>query len=350
MALTVAVTSTAYVPLVTLGQNGQLLAADGKNLLYQSEDQTVHVRSIAGDTILASTAGMSQWFLNNGNAFAVGLGPEPGNATLDVFQWAPGGARQDIGVLGASSILARLRVVHYPWVLWSNYTEAPGAFGFTGTYTFYNVTTAQTVTPSLTTPSGIASNIDFYVGPGGPVLYYESDLSANPGTNPVGIYRWDASTAQSTALAGGDLWQLNPETDGTRVAWQTSALGASTAPLSLVTLDIASNAQSTVSTTMNQFQLAGGTLAWIEGVPNAPAIKASDGITVTTVSSLTSARFYGTGGGFVLFGESSNLYVWNATEGRQLLLEATPGVALISGNTVYFTNGVSQTVYSVTVQ
>jgi hypothetical protein len=51
-------------------------------------------------------------------------------------------------------------------------------------------------------------------------------LSANPGVNPVGIYSWDASTGQSTALAGGDLWQLNLETDATRVAWQTSAPGS----------------------------------------------------------------------------------------------------------------------------
>jgi hypothetical protein len=63
---------------------------------------------------------------------------------------------------------------------------------------------------------------------------------------------------------------------------------------------------------MSQFQLANGVLAWIEGGSNAPAIKASDGTNVTTVSSLTSAHFYGTSGGFVLFGESSNLYVWNA--------------------------------------
>jgi hypothetical protein len=49
----------------------------------------------------------------------------------------------------------------------------------------------------------------------------------------------------------------------------------------------------------------------------------------------------------VLFGEDSKLYVWSAATGRQLILDAVPDTAQISGKTVYFTNGTQQLLYAV---
>ena len=124
-------------------------------------------------------------------------------------------------------------------------------------------------------------------------------------------------------------------------------------------IDITSGVQQTLSTTLSQsptsqyasgqFQLADGLLAWEESDATSAAIKVFDGTTVTTVSSRLSGRLYGTGGGYVLFGEDSKLYVWSTAGGKQLLLDTTPGVARISGKTVYFTNGAQQALYSVTL-
>jgi hypothetical protein len=360
-SMVVTVTSSAalvYSPVLSLGLQGQLLQVDHATMLYQLADSTVHLRSGATDTILDTAArGPSQWQLSNGHAFALGAGASSGN--LDVYHWASGNATpQDLGTLGPGGLLARLRAVHWPWVLASDGLPNNQVSGFSPVYLFYNALSGQIIAPTLTNASLSDAGVDFNVAQSGLALYYGVDLSANPGFNPVGISRWDQATDQSTPIAVGNFWQINQQTDGTRLAWQLAPPGNS-APFSLVVLDIASGTQQTVSTTMSQsptaqtsagqFQLADGLLAWSESTATSAAIKVFDGTTVTTVSSRLSARMYGTGGGYVLFAEDSKLYVWSATGGKQLVLDVSPGVARISGKMVYFTNGANQATYSVTL-
>lgn len=132
-------------------------------------------------------------------------------------------------------------------------------------------------------------------------------------------------------MATGNLWQLDPQTDGTTVAWQTGPDRPFSGPFNLVAYNIATAAENTLSSTMSQFQLADGLLGWAESGSNTTLIKAYDGRTVTTISSLTSSHFYGAGGGYVLFGEDSKLYVWSAAAERQLILDAVPDTAEIAG-------------------
>jgi len=46
---------------------------------------------------------------------------------------------------------------------------------------------------------------------------------------------------------------------------------------------------------------------------------------------------------------ASKLYVWTVTGGKQLILDAVPNSTVISGKTVYFTNGIQQLLYAVTL-
>ena len=70
-----------------------------------------------------------------------------------------------------------------------------------------------------------------------------------------------------------------------------------------------------------------------------------------TVSGVTSLMLYGTGGGFVVFGESGKTYSWNAsTKSSTLLIDAAPNQVLLKGSTLYFLMGASKTVYRVSLQ
>ena len=112
---------------------------------------------------------------------------------------------------------------------------------------------------------------------------------------------------------------------------------------------------------MINFTLAGGVLAWIEGTTSVNAqgistttitgLKASNsGGTVTTISPTSSATLYGVSGGHVVYGLQNKLYDWNATTAASsLLVDTLPSLVMISGNTLYFTLGSSQTVYQLTL-
>jgi hypothetical protein len=340
--------SLVYSSAVSIGSNGILLATDPTSVVYQAPDGSVHLLSGSSDITLVTVTtsnGLGQWALSNGNVFALANT----GTQIDVVFFNTSGSRTDLGTLGPfnSNYVANLLTVHWPWALASYWTVPAGQATWTGTYTFFNAQTGQTLVPPLPEISGSEDKVDFFTSAAGLTLYYMTDLSSNGGFNPIGIDSWNQTSNVITPLATGSLWQLRPQTDGTRVAWEVGALGDETGPYSLISYDIASATQATLSTTMTQFQLADGVLAWVESGSNTTTIKASVGSTVTTISALTSTVFYGTGGGYVLFAEASKLYVWSAAGGRQLVFDAVPDVARISGTTVYFTNGKQQLLYSV---
>ena len=106
------------------------------------------------------------------------------------------------------------------------------------------------------------------------------------------------------------------------------------------------------------FVLRDGVLAWRETVSSTntgrfggtattvSGIKASALGSTSTVSSLSSAVLYGAGAGQLLFGESGKVYSWNAaTRSSTLRIEAAPNQVMVSGSSVYFVMGTTQTVY-----
>ena len=64
------------------------------------------------------------------------------------------------------------------------------------------------------------------------------------------------------------------------------------------------------------------------------------------------AVLYGVGNGLVVYGAQNKTYTWSAAspQSSSLLIDTAPGQTLISGSTLYFTQGASQAVYKVTLQ
>jgi hypothetical protein len=224
--------------------------------------------------------------------------------------------------------------------------------------TIVNAQTGQTVAPAISNFSGFelgtTGTVDFYASATDLTLYFMGDAAANS----ISMNSWDRNTGQVTPIASDpNLWQINPQTDGVRVPWETTPRQAQQMPpYTLVAANVGSTLPSTLSTNMTQFQLADSLLVWTElnSADSTLAIKVSDGSTITTVSSRTSTHFFGTGGGYVLFAEDSMPYVWGQTTGKQLLLESipgmTPGIAMINGKVVRFLNGKQQLLYAITLQ
>ena len=104
---------------------------------------------------------------------------------------------------------------------------------------------------------------------------------------------------------------------------------------------------STISSTANEnFQLKDGVLAWIESSRTAKALKALyNGIT-TIVSNQTTSTFYGTSGGYVIYGEGGKVYARNAaTKTSTVLIDAAPAQVKLNGSTMYFVMGSGKAVY-----
>ncbi len=81
-------------------------------------------------------------------------------------------------------------------------------------------------------------------------------------------------------------------------------------------------------------------------VTTVTGIKAAALGSTSTVSSLSAAILYGAGPGQLLLGEPGKVYSWNAaTRSSTLRIEAAQNQVMVSGSSVYFVMGATQTVY-----
>ena len=350
----VTVTSSAsllYTPIATLGAGASILAAGGSHVVYVDASRTTfHLLNGGADTTLplgpipsTLTGALSDWSVAaDGVVFADNEG--------SVYMWPLGGAPQNLSTAANSTgddVLAR---VHYPWLLWSSSHPIPGGGVSSDELILYNVASAEQF--DLHAPTGVTfgGDGDFTTLNGELALFYSA------GSTAVNVYRWDQASNSSVALTSDGL-SLYPQTDGVRVAWQTEQGQGLTGPQTLSAQDLASGTVSVLSTNMAVFSLADGLLGWEEltivngpsPVETAEAIRASDGMTTTTVSNVVSSAFFGSSGGYVVFEEGGKLYAWSISGGRRLLFDSNPGQVNLTGKTVYFTNGNTQTLYAVTL-
>jgi hypothetical protein len=65
----------------------------------------------------------------------------------------------------------------------------------------------------------------------------------------------------------------------------------------------------------------------------------------TQITNLLTSRLYGADGGYVLYTDGTKLYAWSAPGGSQVILDAVPDFAAISGKTVDFVNGANRATY-----
>jgi hypothetical protein len=359
--LTVTSSPSLVYPLFAFGgDDGGIVTAENATLLYEAPDGSMHLRTGTNDITLQNPVGVSiggpsidaPWILSNGYAFD--SSPVSCCGANPVYAWSPAGVPQDLSGAASNDTFV---AAHYPWVLWLSSSFS--------TYTFFNISTLQTITvpaPAGTTGFAIslASSLpwptDFFTGAGGLTLYYAAVVTSN--TAP--IYVWTQNSGTSTLVpntTGPNLPGL--QTDGVRAAWEYSlastptVCNATTLCYGLDVLDIATNTVQSISQDATQFYLANGLLGWQETSPQGGGIKVSDGTTTTVLSDRLSTRLWGVSNGHVLYQDEGKLYVWSAASGSVLLYDAVPTRAAISSGTssttVFFQTqtGAQVAIYSV---
>lgn len=368
----------AYTPNFSMGVNGRLIAMDDANpalVLYKADDNSYRVRNTTANTEVTLQGASSipylyNWAMDDGYVFVEGgfLGSTAAgyaDCPLDcIYQWGPTGVKTNLSTANSNAITSNVgggrAYQQYPqahggFVIW---IDAAGAN--TGTYTRYNVATGAYST--ITQPVGAKylgnTAYDFFVDGSNNVVFFYWAQTGGDGTNSVfDVYKWSSATNNSTKLSNGGMRSIYPQTDGQTVAWLQSPVGGNTvctagtatcpAGSTILSQAVAGGTVSTVSVNANEsFQLHDGVLAWMETSSTHKALKALVHGTSNTISTAMSSVFYGTSGGFVVFGEQGKIYRWSAsTKSSTLLIDAAPSQVLQGRNTLYFVMGAAQSVY-----
>ena len=368
--------STAYVPNFSMGANGQLIAIDNSNpalVLYKANDGTYRVRNTTSNTETTLQGANSipflyNWAMDGGYVFVEGgwLGLTSAGYTdcpSDcIYQWTPAGVKSNISNASPNrGSYEQYPRAHGGYVIWIDW-NGPNS----GTYTMYNVATGTYST--INQPSGANymgnTSYDFAVVNGVVNFFYWAQTGGSGTTSTFDVYQWSSSTNSSTLLSSSGTRSIYPQTDGIRAAWSQAPTSSTNGGLaSLVSKPVSGGANTTLSTGMSNFKVGGGLIAWVEGtsstnaqgiqtttITGLKALNASG--TTSTITSAPTAVLYGAGNGVVVYGALNKTYTWSAANGpsSSLLIDTTPGQVLISGSTMYFTQGASQAVYKATIQ
>jgi hypothetical protein len=348
-----------YTPLMSLGLSANLLAAEGDQILYRADDQTVRLRDTAHPAVpevllqgAATTAYTNDWQLRDGRVYVFGQGNDCTVNFVCVYQWQADGTRRNLSSANpwAGSSYQQHPVAHDGKVVWTNDGGSGG-----GSYTLYDVATDSYT--QITQPVGVNFvgnwNYDFTVL-GGVVNFYLWGQTGGSGTtSSFDVFRWASDTGAATRVSSPGLRSVYTQSDAVRVAWSQAPLSNPLGTTSLVTQPLAGGPTSVLSSSMGSFVLRDSVLAWVEFNGSGRALKASvqtPGSAVAgatrSLSILGSAQLYDTAGGRVLYGELGHTLNWNAGLGRAtLIIDTAPGQWKLSGDLFYFTEGNAQTLY-----
>jgi hypothetical protein len=369
-------TANAYVPNFTMGTNGQLIAVDSSNpelLLYKASDGSFRVRNITTNTE-TTLAGAStipflyNWAMDGGYVFVEGgwLGLTTTGYTdcpSDcIYMWTPAGMRSNLSNASPNKAsYDQFPRAHKGYVVWINW-NGPNS----GTYTLYNIATGAFST--IKQPSGANymgnTSYDIAVVNGVVNFFYWAQTGGSGTSSNFDVYQWSSNTNSSTLLSNSGFRSIYPQTDGIRAAWSQGLTSTPNGGLaSLISRSITGGVNTTLSTNMSSFKVGGGLVAWVEGSSssNAQGIQTTTitGLkvlntngTTSTISTSPTSVLYGAGNGVVVYGVQNKTYMWSASTGQVAnpLIDTTPGQVLISGSTMYFTQGSSQAVYKVTLR
>jgi hypothetical protein len=221
---------------------------------------------------------------------------------------------------------ASLNRVRWPWVLY--FYNGAGYYPIGPTeYLLFNAITGQTYTITPPNPTGLA---DFVVSGSVISVYFATTTD---------IEQWDTQSQVSTSLASPASAVASLVADGGLLAW---ADGASHQVLHAINLG--DGTATTLSSTMTQYFLSGGLLAWQEEPLSAPdSVKQFDGTTVTTIAS-SNVTLFGTDSGYVLYATavSTVAMLWARNAAGTQLVANNSASALITTNLVYYIDGDGQ--------
>lgn len=341
----------AYTPNFSMGTNGQLVAIDDSNanaLLYSTSAAGLRMRNVStGSEVTLQGTGdiphLYNWVMDSGKAFVEGMGFSDCTGSC-LYQWSEHGVRSNLSTNNPNKkTYEQHPAAHKGYVIWANTSGANP-----GSYTLYD-TSSGTYT-KVAQPSGANYignwQFDFVVQNGVIKLAYWAQTGGSGTSSNFDVFLWSSTTNTSTRLSSGSGRNIYPQIDGQSIAWLQSAVG-STSSSTIVSMPMAGGSVSTISSTANEnFKLKDGVLAWIESSSTSRALKTLSNGTTSIVSSLTSSIFYGTSGGYVIYGEAGKVYAWNAaTRSSTLLIDAAPSQIKLSGSTLYFVMGSGKVVY-----
>ncbi len=369
-------TATTYAPNFTIGANGQLIAVDSTNpalVLYKASDGSYRVRNTTAnsETTLQGASSIPflyNWVMEGGNVFVEGgyLGLTSAGYTECpsdcIYMWTPSGVKSNISNGSPNNkVYEQYPKVHDGYAIWIDYEGANP-----GTYTLYNLATGAYT--KINQPSGANylgnTSYDFAVVNGVVNFFYWAQTGGSGTSSNFDVYQWSSSTNTSTLVSNTGFRSIYPQTDGIRAAWSQAPTSTANVGLaSLIARSVAGGANTTLSTGMSNFKVGGGMVAWVEGTTSTNSqgiqtttitgLKALSPIGMTsTVTSSPTAVLYGIGNGLVVYSAQNKTYAWSAStaQSANLLIDTTPGQTLISGSTLYFTQGANQAVYKVTLQ
>lgn len=349
-------------PIFSLGEGGELLAVDGDRVLYRAPDDSVRMRGTATGTeiVLAGAAEIdyvSYWHIGGAWVYASGQGDDCLAPNVRcIYQWqASDGSRRNLTagnpwVPGPTQVVSQTRPLsHDNKVIWVNDTA--------NTFTLYDAVSG--VYSLVTPPAEILSlgnwSFDFTVDGGMVTLFYWGRTGPYvPGFNGLpsaayDVYRWRSDSGTSVPLSTPGRVSVYTQTDGIRLAWSERTIDSDlNGPTTLLVQPVAGGPATALSSSMHDFKLRDGVLAWIEPASSGFVLRASTSSTSTLSVAADSSPVVG--GGWVLYGELGKLYGWNAAAGHSnLLVDAMPGSLLISGTTVYFTFGAAGALYKLSL-
>lgn len=359
---TVTVTSAAldYPELFTIGVGGQLLAAEGDQVLYRAVDGSVRLRHVIAKTEveLAQAASINyanDWQLSEGLVYAYGKGSDC--VLYCIYQWTGSGQRSNLTTPNPYSQTSNVGggwaydlhpVARKGYVIWINQHASPERF------TLLNISTGSY--QKIDIPSGASYlgnwNYDFFVGANGVEFYYWARTGGSDQAASFDIFKWSAATGSSTRISAGGVRAIYPKTDGQTVVWlQSPASSAVGTAISLMSLPVAGGTASEITSSASEsFWLRDGVLGWRETGSSGNSLKAHAFGQTSVVSMLNSSLLYGAGAGQLVFGEQGKTYSWDAaTRTRKLRIDASPNQVWISGRQMYFVMGAAQTVFRLTL-
>ncbi len=301
--------------------NAQLLDAKNGDVLFQTPNEAVYIRSSGGsEQLLPDTAAIvhSQgWQLCQGNALVYGVlngYPNP----YQVFLYDASGQRRNLSEETQTGAYFDVHPVsQWPWVVWHS---SPAK-----TYFLLNLQTDQVIEIDKPAGTSVTGNHQFDLA----VSDTDTRLFYWAGTSPdLDVYYFSTLTGTSTKVTTSGL-NTSLTTDNERVAWKLDSHTYLAGPVS------SPQSASSFTDIGNQLELGGGVLAWVDFDGVSQSIIVDDGIR-TTLSLLRYTYIFAVGGdGYVVFWEPGQMKVWDRQNGIRVVMNSDSAKVIVDGHDLY---------------
>lgn len=337
-----------YTPVLTLADNAQIIATDGRLILYQ-EGSAYRLQPVSGGAPVTLSGAESlefgtDWQVVDGRVYAQARGSDC--TTRCIYEWDAGGARRNLSTANPFASVGGARcsdedpTVRGNFVIWANWLCGKGQ------YTILNRSLGayQKIDP----PAGAnyIGNNQFDILADGSSAFIWAQMGGTGMSSTFDVFR--ASGGNATRLSTPGLRNVYPRTNGSRVVWEQSPIGGNPdGNVELLVTPVAGGAPRSVATNVLRWELTEQALVWIEatarnvfGTVTATAVRVELNGNITTISNQNAPSLLAATRAQVLYVEAGRFYHWDASQGvRTLVLEVAPQQLFAKDGVVLFTFG-----------